>query len=195
MPVSESSPEKTAPRPLYLVQRFVNSVDLMDAKGKPSPETEELTSPEALRDWLAERELMGADEPVSEGDLRRALDVREGLRALLLANNGAPLEAAAVERLDRAASRAGLRLRFSPEDQPQLSPDAAGVDGAIARLMSIVAAAVNDGHWERLKACPREDCFWAFYDRTKNRSGRWCTMDVCGNAEKARAYRERHRHA
>lgn len=193
MPVSESSPEKTAPEPLYLVQRFVNSVDLMDAKGKPTPETEELTSPDSLREWLVERKLMAAEETVSEGDLRRVLDVREGLRALLLANNGAELDDAAVERLDRAASRAGLRLEFCGRPHPTLTPDAAGVDGAIAQLLAIVAAAVNDGHWERLKACPRENCFWAFYDRTKNRSGRWCTMDVCGNVEKARTYRARHK--
>ena len=193
MAVNESSPEKTAPQPLYLVQRFVNSVDLMDSKGNPTPEDEELSSPEAMRDWFAERGLMGADEPVSEGDLRRALDVREGLRALLLANNGEPLDDRAVECLDRAASRAGLRLEFCGRPHPTLTPDAAGVDGAIAQLLAIVAGAVNDGHWERLKACPREHCFWAFYDRTKNRSGRWCKMDVCGNVEKARTYRERHR--
>ena len=34
---------------------------------------------------------------------------------------------------------------------------------------------------------------WAFYDRSKNRSGRWCSMDSCGNVEKARAFRERNR--
>jgi predicted RNA-binding Zn ribbon-like protein len=182
---------KAAPAALELVREFVNSVDLMDSKGQPLPK-EELTSPEALRAWLAERGLIEADEPVSEGDLRRALDVREGLRALLLANNGVPLDDAAVERLDRAASRAGMRVRFSPDDTPALCPDAGGVDGAMAQLMSIVAAAVHDGTWERLKACPREDCYWAFYDHSKNRSGRWCTMKVCGNFEKARAYRARH---
>jgi predicted RNA-binding Zn ribbon-like protein len=194
MAVSESSPEKTAPQPLYLVQRFVNSVDLMDAKGRPTPETEEFMTPEDLRAWLVERELMQPDEPVTEGDLRRALDVREGLRALLLANNGEELDDRAVECLDRAASRAGLRLEFCGRPHPTLIPDASGVDGAIAQLLAIVSTAVNDGNWERLKACPRENCFWAFYDRTKNRSGRWCNMDVCGNVEKARAYRERHKH-
>jgi predicted RNA-binding Zn ribbon-like protein len=68
---------------------------------------------------------------------------------------------------------------------------AEGVDGAIARLMTIVAAAVEHGSWERLKACPREECEWAFYDKSKNRSGRWCTMESCGNIEKAKAFRER----
>ena len=186
--IANSSSEKTAPEPLFLVQEFVNSLHL-ETNG---PDEEELTDPAALRDWLAARGLMGADEPVSEGDLRRAIDVREGLRALLVANNGMAVDEAKVERLDRAASRAGMRVRFCADD-PQLVPDAAGVDGAIARMMSIVAGAVPQGTWERLKACPREDCYWAFYDHSKNRSGKWCSMETCGNVEKAKAYRERHR--
>ena len=185
MAPGESTPAKTAPQPLYLVQRFVNSADLETGE-------DELTSPDALRDWFAERGLMDPADPVSGADLRRAIDVREGLRALLLANNGAELDEAAVERLDRAASRAGVRLSFA-RGEPELVPDAVGVDGAIARLMAIVAAARGDGSWHRLKACPREDCEWAFYDRSKNRSGRWCTMESCGNVEKARSYRERHK--
>jgi predicted RNA-binding Zn ribbon-like protein len=186
-PVSHEA-DKPAPEPLALVQRFVNSLDI-------DHEDEELASPETLRDWFAERGLLSSDERVSEGDLRRAIDVREGLRALLLANNGEELDEAAVERLERAASRAGVRVSFGADGQPVLVPDAVGVDGAIARLMAIVAASRVDRSWERLKACPREDCFWAFYDRSKNRSGRWCTMEVCGNVEKARSYRRRQKPA
>jgi predicted RNA-binding Zn ribbon-like protein len=186
MAPGESIPQKTAPQPLYLVQRFVNSVDLESGE-------DELSSAEALGAWLAGRELMQPGEPVSDGDLRRALDVREGLRAVLLANNGLPLDEERVERLDRAVSSAGIRVRFRPGREPELVPDVAGVDGAIARLLAIVAAAVEHGRWERLKACPREHCAWAFFDRSKNRSGRWCNMEVCGNLEKARAFRERRR--
>jgi predicted RNA-binding Zn ribbon-like protein len=186
MPPGESAPEKTAPRPLYLVQRFVNSVDLENGK-------DELTSPEALRDWLAERGLMSRDEPATRADLRRALDVREGLRALLLANNGMPLDADKVDRLDSAAARAGVRMRFRSGAEPVLEPEEGGVDGALGRLMAIVAGAVEQGAWQRLKACHRDPCFWAFYDHSKNRSGRWCRMEDCGNIEKARAFRERRR--
>jgi predicted RNA-binding Zn ribbon-like protein len=184
--VNESVPEKTAPQPLYLVQRFVNSVDIEDGD-------DELTSPEALRDWLVERDLMKADEDVGPADLRRALDAREGLRALMLANNGMPLDADKVEHLDRVASRATVRVSFVPGEAPALVADERGVDGALARLMAIVAGAVEDGSWQRLKACRHDTCFWAFYDRSKNRSGKWCLMEVCGNVEKARAFRERRR--
>jgi len=186
MPPGDSPPEKTAPAPLELVQRFVNSIDLESGE-------DELESAEALRSWLAARELMGAREGVGAADLRRALDVREGLRALLLRNNGLEFDGHRVERLDRAAARAGVRVSFSAAGEPALVPAAAGVDGALAQLLAIVERSVADGSWERLKACPREECEWAFYDRTKNRSGRWCRMEECGNLAKARAFRERRR--
>jgi predicted RNA-binding Zn ribbon-like protein len=186
MPPGESPPEKSAPEPLRLVQRFVNSLDLEDGE-------DELDSPQALGAWLADRELMAARANVGPADLRRALDVREGLRALLLRNNGLEFDPDKVERLDRAAARAGVRVSFSAAAEPALAPAGEDVDGALAQLLAIVASAVADGTWERLKACPREDCEWAFYDRTKNRSGRWCRMDQCGNLAKARAFRERRR--
>ena len=98
MAPGNTSPEKTAPGPLELVQRFVNSADLESGE-------DELTSPGALRDWFAQRGLMGRHERVSAADLERAIDVREGVRALLLANSG-------LEPLDpvrRSPRRAGAR--------------------------------------------------------------------------------------
>jgi predicted RNA-binding Zn ribbon-like protein len=179
-------PAKRAPAPLELVQRFVNSVDRESGE-------DELTGPAELRAWLAERDLIVADERVTRADLERAIDVREGLRALLIANNGMEADAERVARLDRAAARAGVRVVFTPGAEPRLVPTARGVDGAIGRLLAIVAGAVEDGSWQRLKACSRDVCEWAFFDHSKNHSGRWCQMDVCGNIEKARAFRERKR--
>jgi predicted RNA-binding Zn ribbon-like protein len=181
-----SVPEKTAPDPLELVQRFVNSVDLESGE-------DELRSPHELRDWLADRDLIARDQPVSKADLSRAIDVREGLRALLMAHTGLALDEERVARLDRAAARAGVRVVFRPGADPQLEPEAGGVDGAIGRMLAIVAGAVEQGSWQRLKACPRDVCHWAFFDHSKNHSGRWCRMEVCGNIEKARAFRERKR--
>ena len=82
-------------------------------------------------------------------------------------------------------------MRFHDDGGAELEPCRSGLDAAIGRLAAIVFEARVDGRWARLKACPADDCGWAFYDHSRNRSGTWCTMAVCGNRSKVRAYRRR----
>ena len=91
--------------------------------------------------------------------------------------------------LERAAVAAKLSLDFRA---PGLVPRAPGVDGAIGRVLAVVYASMHDGTFRRLKACRNHDCRWAFYDYSKNRSASWCSMQLCGNRTKIRAYRRRH---
>ena len=183
MSVEANSPS-AAPGELDAIRLFVNTADL--EKG-----VELLTSPAALRDWLAARDLLGPAEPVTDADLRQAIEVREALRGLLLANNGEGLREPAVETLNAAAKSAELAVRFDGDGDGALAPVRSGFDGALARLLAIVFRAMAEGSWPRLKACSRHSCEWAFYDRSRNRSGRWCDMTTCGNREKARMHRER----
>lgn len=174
------------PGGLELVEAFVNTLEVEEQR-------DELASSAALRDWLVGRALVRRRDRVTATDLRRALAVREALRALLLANNGVEADvAAATTTLDGAARRARLALRFRPDGSSAAQPGADGVDGALGRILAAVAGAMADGSWSRLKACRHGDCQWVFYDRAKNRSRAWCSMRVCGNREKARVYRERH---
>ena len=125
--------------------------------------------------------------------MRRAVELREALRAHLRAHHGEPLEPGAAEVLDAAARRARLTVRFRSLDETALEPRAEGVDGALGRLLALVAAAIEEGTWRRLKVCPADDCQWAFYDESRNRSATWCDMKVCGNRAKVRGFRERTR--
>jgi len=62
----------------------------------------------------------------------------------------------------------------------------------MGRLLATMYDAMATGTWVRLKACTNDECQWAFYDHSRNRSGAWCTMAVCGNRMKGRAFRRRH---
>ncbi len=170
--------------PLRLVQAFVNTVDFENG-------IEELTDPEALRRTLVGLDVLAPDLVLVEDDLRRALHVREALRALLLGNNGVEVERATLETLEETARRGRLVVRFEGEHGTSLLPDATGLDGALGRIVGVVHTATADGSWPRLKACPRHICRWIFYDRSKNRSSRWCAMSVCGNRVKTTRYRRR----
>ena len=173
-----------APARLGLLQRFLNTV-------APELEQEMLHSPQRLRIVLAELDLLSSAATVSEDDLRRALELREALRALALANNGISAAPDAEHVVEQAAAGA-LDIRFV-DGVPRVAGTERGVAGALATLAGIVAEAAASGTWPRLKACPAEACGWVFYDRSRNRSGRWCDSTVCGNRAKTRAYRRRRR--
>ena len=63
----------------------------------------------------------------------------------------------------------------------------------VGAVLAAASRLVVLGEWDRIKICPADDCRWAFFDRSRNHSRTWCSMRVCGNREKARAWRERAR--
>jgi predicted RNA-binding Zn ribbon-like protein len=177
-----------APGELALLQSFINThYDLEVDHG-----AEVLATPRALREWLLARSLIGSRARVARPDLERALAVREGLRALASDDGGG---APALQGLNAAAAGAGVELRFARAG-PQFVPMAGGgVASALGLLLAIAARALIEGSWSRLKVCPGDDCGWAFYDHSRNQSGRWCSMSVCGGRAKARAHYRRRRGA
>jgi len=173
-----------------LIESFVNTLH-KDPKG----DEEELSSPAALAGWFEGHGLLAERSSATAAHLRRAVDLREALRQLLLANNGIEIDVgAACGVLNDATKRAKLELRFT-NALPALEPSANGMDGALGRIVVAMQTSVADGSWHRLKACRASDCEWAFFDSAKNASRAWCSMSSCGNREKARVYRARHTHS
>ena len=176
---------KEAPGDLAVVRAFINTLDIDHGM-------EELGDPAALAAWLSGHSLLDEGAEASAADLRRATWLREALRELLLSNNDKrPVPVGATKVLDDVAARARLRLRVGAEGSARLEAEGRGVDGALGRLLVIVYRSMETDTWSRLKACRDDTCKWAFYDHSKNRSGHWCSMEVCGSRHKARQYRER----
>jgi predicted RNA-binding Zn ribbon-like protein len=174
-----------APHELDLAIDFVNTLDTEN-------DSDALATTGGLADWLSARGLLSPGQgELGERDRLQAVDLREALRSLMLANNGGPRDDRASGELELAARRGDLGVHFAPGDSISLAPGEQGVAGALARVLVPVAQAIGDDSWQRVKACRAPDCLWAFYDRSRNRSGVWCEMAVCGNRTKVRAYRER----
>lgn len=178
---------KEAPGDLAQVRAFVNTLDVDEG-------LDALSAPEELAAWLTSHGLLEPGVQVTAADVRRARLFREALRSALLSNNdGRPVPADAARTLDDVAARARLRLRVGQDATASLDAEGRGVDGALGRLLVIVYRAMENHTWGRLKACRSDTCRWAFYDHSKNRSGHWCSMEVCGARHKAQQYRERRR--
>jgi predicted RNA-binding Zn ribbon-like protein len=186
MSSSDRQPAGRAPAPedLGLVQAFINTYDI-------EADADQFRDRSALARFLTRHGLAGTRVGITGDDHRRALELREALRALAAANNGEPLPREAAATLDGFARRSGLIAGFGPGGEPRETPTASGADRAFGELLAIVHRAIRDGTWPRVKACREHDCRWVFYDNSRNRSSTWCAMSVCGSRSKMRAYRAR----
>ena len=174
--------EAEAPGPLGDIECLANTLDLEDA-------ADELDDLDGLARWLtAHGRHPDGVRTRQEFDLVREL--RGVVRELLAVNADGGDAAEALVRLDELAVATGVAVRFGP-DGPVHRSAAVGVAGVIGDLIGVIAAAMADGSWVRLKLCRDHGCRWAYYDRSRNRSGRWCSMEVCGNRNKARSYRQK----
>jgi predicted RNA-binding Zn ribbon-like protein len=173
-----------APGSLELLQRFVNT------RNHELPANwDRLGTADKAEAWLRSKELMSARDRITPEGAARLRELRELLRGLAVAHHrGVPPPAAAG--LPRGTfPSAGLRVELDGGGRARLEPTGQGVDGAVAKLLSVLHEAQLLGTWPRLKGC--RQCGYAFYDRSKNRSAAWCAMTICGNRTKNRTYRRR----
>ncbi|WP_307872519.1 CGNR zinc finger domain-containing protein [Paractinoplanes ovalisporus] len=151
------------------VVEFLNTLDERTFRrhGEHHVGGEQLTSPQALSDWLAD----GTE--ARPADLRAAIALRTALRE------------------SDPATLADFPVRLTPGPAGHLRLAAATGRPWLDEIVEAVAASVARDDWKRVKLCDAPDCRWAFHDTSRNGRGRWCEMGVCGNRHKTRAYRER----
>jgi predicted RNA-binding Zn ribbon-like protein len=182
--MEEPAHRTAAPPGLELVQTFVNTADIEEG-------TDELGDVASTVRWL--ESAWGGEVPaLEEGDRARLVEAREALRSVLATHTGEPADPDAIERLRELLSTAVLRPVVDARGA-RLEAAGEGVDAFLGVIAAQIAEATVAGTWERLKVCRDDVCRWAFYDHSKNTRGTWCSMRVCGNRAKARAYRQRRR--
>jgi predicted RNA-binding Zn ribbon-like protein len=181
---------KDVPAELRLVESFANSVDVDTGQ-------DDLDSTARFERWLEEH---GFAATSSETELDLARQIRAALRDDLVAHHGSHASEAEVQpgaadadaraRLDALSAEVPLRASFGA-GPAGLAPMGVGVTAMLGEVLASVVVAEREGVWPRLKICREDTCQWVYYDRSKNASKTWCSMQVCGNRNKTRAYRGR----
>lgn len=126
--------------------------------------------------------------------LKRAITLRETLfRIFSAAANERQAEAADLNSLNQRLSDALARLRLAPTSEGYLWEWKCG-DADLERMLWPVIRAASElltsENLSLLRQCPGEGCAWLFLDTSRNKSRRWCTMEICGNRSKARRHYE-----
>jgi predicted RNA-binding Zn ribbon-like protein len=170
------------PRPAALVRDIVNTLD-------HELGTDALASSVGLAAFLVEQGLLDAGSSVSKADLAAAIRLRRALHDALELNHAGAR--AALPDLDEVLGSLPVRLAWDG-DRVVVQPARDGVEGSLARIGLAAHEAVAADVWWRLKICAFDECEWAYYDQSRNRSRSYCEYG-CGNKLKTRAYRARRR--
>ncbi|MFE0101632.1 CGNR zinc finger domain-containing protein [Streptomyces sp. NPDC059009] len=171
------------PPSAQLIEAFANTLNLEYG-------TDDLSTPGHLADWLVGQGLLDRLLGLDAGTHAQYLQLRGGIREELGVHVGVTPVADAVEAADAVLRTvplyAGVRsTTLSPN--PDLVPEHRPLAALAAAWMELRVT----GDVLRLKRCAEHTCELVFWDLSKNRSRRWCSMRVCGNRAKSRAYAAR----
>ncbi len=165
-----------------------------------------LGGPDALMEWLR---AAAREHPLDLGRARRpeegaapdapalfdaGLELRDAIAAIAdAALEGTTPPLAAIAAVNEASRRSPLLVSARNAGGRWVEAREAAAPGAWAALGDVARSAIHllvDLDPARVGRCAHAECVLYFYDTTRNRSRRWCSMERCGNRSKvARHYR------
>ncbi len=167
-----------APGSLALLEGFLNTWS-----GELS--IEDLSTVKETEAWLKEFGLWSGNKRLTSDQRRKIVEFREALRAWILNESAADPVGASLSDVTFRAEVSQGELGFQPLGDPYQF-----LVGSLAKVISYSQQAAT---WGRFKCCELPTCGWAFYDFTRSRTKRWCSMKTCGSRHKAREYYKRKR--
>jgi hypothetical protein len=188
------SKEYAVPEELALLYDFVNTLDCRRYVEQGAAHTggDELQTQSQMEAWMRGRRLLSPGKRISGRDYRRALNLRDALRGFLeLAPEERRLDSDAARKLT-AASR-DFPLTLVAADDGTVTLQAASGSSAFGNVLAQMYGLARTNRLARLKTCASEECRWIFFDRSKPANRHWCSSNLCGNRQKTRTYRRKHR--
>ena len=138
------------------------------------------------------REATRADPDLGRGLFDAALALREDVYALsseIAAGRAAPPEH--TERLTQTHAHFLARAQLAPVGGNfawNWSTKNAPIEAVLGRISLSALTILLQADLTRIKQCPGDKCGWLFLDATKNKSRRWCEMEICGNRAKQKRF-------
>jgi predicted RNA-binding Zn ribbon-like protein len=173
-----------APASAQLIEAFANTVDVELG-------TDELDTASRLSTWLVDHGLLDRGRRIGAEDHALCLRLRTGIREELGVNVGDTADATLLAGADEALRELPVLVTVRGGTRGGVlspAPDLTPVRKALANLAIAWSELLVTGEAARLKRCAEHGCAWVFWDVSKNRSRRWCSMRVCGNRAKARRH-------
>ena len=174
---------------------FVHNLLATLPAGRPR-QADLLTDPESAQEWADAAVASWGEEtgqdvsPVAltEADLEPLRSFRADLQACAARHTAGAGDDPALPAPGHSAV---ATLRLDADGRVRLEPRGAGWRTLASLALIALVDAQGADTWRRLKACRNPRCQTAFFDRSRNNSGAWHDVRVCGNPANLRAHRAR----
>jgi predicted RNA-binding Zn ribbon-like protein len=159
-------------------------------------QVETLVTPRDLSRWMVRAGVADQAPRCTPELLSCARELREAVNAALeamLEGRAAPARSLATIDGWMAEAHVPDRIVRGEDGQPALRPGrpAHGGRHALGLVARDAAVMLGTAQRERVRVCASETCSARFYDHSRAGARRWCSMQGCGNAAKARRHRAR----
>lgn len=194
--MSTSPSRTTVPAEPYLLADHP-VLDMLNTVATVSGDRHEFwqTDADVIR-WLIRtgwvEESAAADLP-RQGLAEAARDLRETIRALVEAKKGGKRAdpGGLNQWLRRAASHPVLTWTAAADIRLERQRKRETAEDVLAPLAEAAAEFLVEADFRLVRKCEHPECSLWFYDRTKSRRRRWCSMALCGNRSKVARFRKR----
>lgn len=185
---TNTNDNRNDPQPVELLRKYADLVDFAEQAGLLT-----ISNANDLK-LLAER---SPDE--ARAALERAITLREAMYRIFSAvAAGRTPDPADLDLLNASLHQAMSHSRLVPARDGfdwTWPDDQKSLDRATWPLVRSAAELLTSGEVDRVRECAAHDCGWLFFDESRNRSRRWCSMQTCGNRAKVDRFRTRRKDA
>ncbi len=168
-----------APGKLVLLEGFLNT-------WSGELDFEDLATAKATEAWLRSTGLWSGSEKLTSKQHQKIVQFRNDLRSWIL-------DSKEFQSLTELLEEITFSAHIGADGDVHFQPSGNAAEIVIATLTQAIFESQQNGTWERMKCCQLPSCGWAFYDSTRSRTKRWCSMKTCGSRHKAREYYKRKR--
>ena len=147
---------------------------------------EDLGTVRATEAWLKQFGLWSGNRKLTSDQRQKIIEFREVLRTWVLDDRASdPISTSLFDVAFRVEVNDGDLIFLPVGNDPH--------QFLVGSLINVISNSQQNSTWDRFKCCELPSCGWAFYDSTRSRTKRWCSMKTCGSRHKAREYYKRKR--
>jgi predicted RNA-binding Zn ribbon-like protein len=148
-----------------------------------------LATPADLSRWFVAAGLSDQPVAISPRALESARQLRGELRPALMDSDASAVASIAERWLEATPGRLCVEPgTLTPRFTPAARSTGCLLVPAVLDALDLVRETPG-----RVRECAAERCPVLYLDTSRNRSRRWCSMEICGARAKAAAYYRRHR--